>query len=113
MPVFTDSVTTRGVTTKGVYVPVGTSKDDRARSLQRRSDGRPVDARARKAYTRGGAAPVTISFDKTRGRTATRSTLTVTSTAAITEQEQDRDARHHVDAAAARQNLWIGILGQQ
>ncbi len=111
MPVFTDSVTTRGVTTKGISVPVGTSK---TLELDLFSDGPTagpwtLDA---KAYTRGGAAPVTFTFDKTSGQNGDKAMVTVSSTAAITSKSQTATLVI-TSTSGVHENLWIGILGQQ
>lgn len=112
MPVLTDAIAVRGTTTKGVDVPVGTSKTIQ---LDLFSDGPTsgpwtVDA---KAYTRGGpTTAVTFSLDKTSGQNGDKLNLTVTSAAAITTKSQTATLVI-TSTSGVRENLWIGMIGQQ
>ncbi|HEY1957329.1 MAG TPA: hypothetical protein VGH28_17035 [Polyangiaceae bacterium] len=113
MPVFTDSISTRGVTTKGVDVPVGQSKTV---ELDLFSDGPMngpwnIDAQA---FTRGGTAPISFKFDKASGQNGDKIMLTVTSTSAIQSTSKTPTATIVVTSSlGAHENVWIGILGQQ
>ena len=113
MPVFTDSVATRGTTTKGIDVPVGQSK---TLEIDLFSDG-PVNAPwtlDAKAYTRGGAAPISFKFDKTSGQNGDKAMVTVTSTAAIQSTSKTPTATVVITSTlGVRQTVWVGILGQQ
>ena len=112
MPVLPDKLTTfQNIVTKGVNIPVGTPKTI---DIDLFSDAPTVGniLVSAQAYTRTGMAPVTITLDKSSGLNGEVIHATLTSTAAFTNKS--KTATLVVTAAnGTRQNIWIGLLGQQ
>jgi hypothetical protein len=113
MPVFGDSITTRGgALTKGIDVPVGQSK---TLELDLFSDG-PTSgpwAVSAQALTRNGAAPVTFDFTTTQGQNGDKLMVTVTSTGAISSKSQTATIVITSTLGGVRQSMWLGMIGQQ
>lgn len=111
MPVLSDSLTSHGTTTQGINVPNGTSK---TLELDLFSDG-PTSADwtlSAHAYARNGQAPVTFTFDETTGHNGDKAMVTVTSTGPLTNSS--KTATIVISSTlGARQNVWLGMLGQQ
>ncbi len=112
MAVLPDKLTTtQNVTTEGVNIPQGSPKTI---DVDLFSDG-PTEGNilvSAQAFSRTAAAPVTITFDKTSGVNGEVLHATLTSTGAFTSKA--KTATLVITASnGARQNIWIGLLGQQ
>ena len=112
MPVLTDKLTTfQNVVTEGVNIPIGTPKTI---DIDLFSDG-PTTGNiivSAQALSRTGVAPVTITLDKTAGLNGEVIHATLTSTGAFTNKS--KTATLVLTASnGTRQNLWLGLLGQQ
>lgn len=111
-PIFPDKVTTRGgVQTRGVLVPVGQSKTI---PLDLFSDGPTTGAWqvSAEVRTRGGAAPITATFDTTSGQNGDKLNLTLTSTAAVSSTSHTATLVV-TSQLGGRNNVWVGIIAQQ
>jgi len=112
MPVFTDSVTTRGNTvTKGIMTPVGTPKTIELDLFSDAPTSGPWTVSAT-AYARSGTAPVTISFDTNQGQNGDKIHMTVTATGAFSGTTTKTVSLLITSTLGVRQKQWIGILGQ-
>jgi len=114
MPVFTDTIATHGVMTKGIDVPVGQSK---VLELDLFSDAptSPWTVSAQVITRGGGQAPITLTFDNTTGQNGDKLNLTVQSTGALTggnTQSKPSAALVITSTLGQRENLWIGVIGQ-
>ncbi len=111
MPVFPDSVTTRGgIITKGLKVPIGQAVPLELDLFSDAPTSGPWTVKAQ-ALTRGGTAPVTFAFDKTTGQNGDKIMLTVTSTAAFTSSSKTATLVV-TSTLGVRENIWVGILAQ-
>ncbi len=112
MPVFNDTVATRGGgTSKGVVVPVNGSKALELDLFSDKATSGPWTLTAQ-AYGRGGAAvPISFAFDNTTGQNGDKVNLTITSSGALTNTT--KTATFVVRSTLnARENVWIGYIGQ-
>jgi hypothetical protein len=111
MPVLPDKLARNNITTEGLNIPVGQPK---VMEVDLFSDAPTVGniIVSAQAFTRTGAAPVSFAFDKTAGLNGDKLHVTVTSTGAFTNSS--KTATLVLTASnGARQNVWIGLLGQQ
>ncbi len=111
MPVFADSIATHNATTKGIDVPVGQSKTLELDLFSDNGEPGPWTVSAQ-VIARNGTAPVTLTFDQTTGQNGDKLNLTVQSTGALTSSSKTA-ALVITSTLGARENLWIGLLGQQ
>ena len=118
-PTFPDKISTRGVFTKGVKVPVGTSKTI---PLALYSDG-PTNGPwtvTASALGRGGSGgggdggastgPVTLSLDKSTGVNGDIINLTITAKTAITSTSAAVTILV-TSQLGTRKNTWVGLVG--